>query len=85
MTMKYKGVSKSFRTGGLDRELQMVQISATRCSFIAILLVSLVSFAAITFCVASQRVFNVVSVYFVIDSVQKRMDTPSYHQRYGRK
>jgi hypothetical protein len=28
-----------------------------------------VGFAAITFCVASQRVFVVVSVYFVIDSV----------------
>jgi hypothetical protein len=37
-----------------------------------------VSFAAIAFCVASQRVFVVVSVYFVIDSVQKLLDTPSY-------
>jgi hypothetical protein len=33
----YNGVSKSFRTGGLERELQMVQLSATRCSCIAIL------------------------------------------------
>jgi hypothetical protein len=33
-----------------------------------------VSFAAITLCVASQRVF----VYFVIDSVRKLLDTPSY-------
>jgi hypothetical protein len=39
------------------------------CNFIAILLVSLVSFTAITLCVASQRVFIVV--YFVIDSVLK--------------
>jgi hypothetical protein len=39
---------KSFRTGRLERELQMVQLSATRCSYIAILWVSLVSFAAIT-------------------------------------
>jgi len=31
------GVSKSFRTGCLERELQMVQLSATRCSCIAIL------------------------------------------------
>jgi hypothetical protein len=53
----YEGVSKSFRTGRLERELQMVQLSATRCSCIAILRVSLVSFAAITFCVASQQVF----------------------------
>jgi hypothetical protein len=36
-----------------------------------------VSFAAITFCVASQRVLVVV-VYFVIDSVRKLLDTPSY-------
>jgi hypothetical protein len=37
-----------------------------------------VSLAAITLCVASQRVFIVVSVYFVIDSVRKLLDTPSY-------
>jgi hypothetical protein len=37
-----------------------------------------VNFAAITHCVASQRVFIVVSVYFVIDSVRKLLDTPSY-------
>jgi hypothetical protein len=73
-----EGVSKSFRTGRMERELQMVQLSATRCSCIAILWVSLVSFAAITLCVASQRVFIVVSVYFVIDSVRKLLDTPSY-------
>jgi hypothetical protein len=72
----YEGVSKSFGTGRLDRELQMVQLSATRCSCIAIFLVSIVSFAAITLCVASQRVFIVVSVYFVIDSVRKLLDTP---------
>jgi hypothetical protein len=36
-----------------------------------------VSFAAITLCVASQRVFVIV-VYFVIDSVRKLLDTPSY-------
>jgi hypothetical protein len=45
----YEGVSKSFRTGRLARELQMVQLSATRCSCIATLWVSLSSFAAITF------------------------------------
>jgi hypothetical protein len=36
-----------------------------------------VSFAAITLCVSSQRVFIVV-VYFVIDSVRKLLGTPSY-------
>jgi hypothetical protein len=73
-----EGVSKSFRTGRLERKLQIVQLSATRCSCIAILCVSLVSFAAITLCVASERVFIVVSLYFVIDSVRKLLDTPSY-------
>jgi hypothetical protein len=37
-----------------------IQLSATRCTCIAVLLVSLVSFAAKTLCVASQRVFIVV-------------------------
>jgi uncharacterized membrane protein len=39
-----------------------------------------VSFAAITLYVASQQVFIVVFVYFVIDSVRKFLDTPSYTQ-----
>jgi hypothetical protein len=62
----YEGVSKSFRTGRLEQKLQMIQLSATRCSCIAILWASLVSFAAITLCVAFQRVFIVVSVYFLM-------------------
>jgi hypothetical protein len=37
-----------------------------------------VSFAAITLCVASQRVIPKVSLYFVIDSVRKLLDTFSY-------
>jgi hypothetical protein len=74
----YEGITKCFRTGRLEREMQMVQLSATRCSCIAILWVSLVSFAAITLCVASQRVFVVVGVYFIIDSVRELLDTPSY-------
>jgi hypothetical protein len=37
------------------------------------------SFAAITLCVASQReIVVVIVVYFVIDSVRKVSDTPSY-------
>jgi hypothetical protein len=71
-THKHEGVSKSFRTFLLERELQMVHLSATRCSCIAILWVSPVCFAAITLYVASQRVFIVVSVYFVIGSVRSR-------------
>jgi hypothetical protein len=74
----YEGVSKSFRTGRLERGLHMVQLSTTRCSCIAILWVSLVSFAAITLHFASQRVFIFVNIYFVIDSVRKRLYTHSY-------
>jgi hypothetical protein len=33
----YEAVSESARTGHLERELQMVQLSVTRCSCIAIL------------------------------------------------
>jgi uncharacterized membrane protein len=39
-----------------------------------------VTFAAITLCVASQRVFIVVVVCFVIDSVRNILDTLSYMQ-----
>jgi hypothetical protein len=56
----YEGVSKSFRTGHLERELQMVQLSAARCSCIAILWVSLVSLAAIILCVASQVFITII-------------------------
>jgi hypothetical protein len=63
---KYEGVSQILRTGHLERELQMVQLSATRCSYIAILRVSPVSSAAITLHVASQRIIPKVSVYFVL-------------------
>jgi hypothetical protein len=77
----YEGISKSFRTGRLERELQILRLSATRCSCIAILWVILVSFATITF--ASQPVVIIVIVviiiYFVIDSVRKLFDTPSYN------
>jgi hypothetical protein len=51
--INYEGVSKSFRTGRPVRELQMIQLSATTCSCIAILWVSLVRFTTTTLCVAS--------------------------------
>jgi len=82
MSGEYECVPKSFRTGRLERELQIIQLSATRCNCIVILWVSLVSFAAITLCVASQREFIVALVYFVIDSVRKLLDTPSYQFRF---
>jgi hypothetical protein len=60
--MNHEGVSKSFRTGRLEQELQMVQLSATRYSYTATFWVSLVSFAAVTLCVTSQRVFIFIVV-----------------------
>jgi hypothetical protein len=41
-----------------------------------------VSFAAIILCFASQRAVPKVSVHFVIDSVRKPLDTPSYSGVY---
>jgi hypothetical protein len=37
-----------------------------------------VSFVVIALCVVSQPVFIVAVVYFVIDSVRKLLDIPSY-------
>jgi hypothetical protein len=65
----YEGISKSFRIGRLARELQMAQLSATRCSCIAIFWVSLVSFAAITLCVASQRLLLLLLLLLLLISL----------------
>jgi hypothetical protein len=54
----------------------MMQLSGTRCSCVPILWVSLVSFAAITLCVASQRVIAKDKCIFLYDSVRKLLDTP---------
>jgi hypothetical protein len=62
--------------------MQMIQLSATRCSCIAILRVSLVSFAAIILCVASQRVFIVV-VYFVTTQSGNFWILPRIWRRVG--
>jgi hypothetical protein len=59
----------------------MLKLSTTRCSCMAILRISLVSFTAIALCVASQRGFIVVVVvvvYFDIDSVRKLLNTLPY-------
>jgi len=61
----FEGVSKSLRTSRLERELQMIQHCSTRCSCVAILWVTLVSFVAKTLCVASQRVFIVVDFIMI--------------------
>jgi hypothetical protein len=78
--LTYEGVSESFRTGRLEQELQMVQLSATRYRCIAILRVSLVSFAAITLCVVSQRVLVVV-VYFVMTQTGKILAKSSHTEQ----
>jgi hypothetical protein len=82
----YEGVSKSFQIGLMEEVLQMLQLSATRCSCIAVLWVGLVSFAAITFCVASQRMFIVV--YFVMTQfgnlwIHSCILKPSYYRHIG--
>jgi hypothetical protein len=63
----YKGVSKSFRTGHLEWELQTVQLSATRCNCITILWV----LPPYPLCCFS-------SVHFYCFSVQKLLDTTLY-------
>jgi hypothetical protein len=75
---KILGCTQRFPDWPPGARLQMVQLFATRCSCIAILWVSLLSFAAITLYVASQRVIPKVSVYLFIDSIRKLLDTPSY-------
>jgi hypothetical protein len=80
--MNIRGCAQKFTDWQPEPELQMVQFSATRCNCIAILWVILVSFVAINHCVASQRVFIVVIVYFVIEWVRELFDIPSF--MYGR-
>jgi len=60
--------------------IRLVQLSAIRWCGITILWTSIVSFAVIILCVASQRVFVVIFavVYFFMNSVRKFLDTPSY-------
>jgi hypothetical protein len=74
----YEGYPNVFGLVALNENFKL---SSTRCSCIAILEVNPVSFAAMTLCVVSQLVFTVVSVYFIIDSVRKLLDTPSYFLR----
>jgi hypothetical protein len=59
-------------------QLYFTFASAPSCNCIAILWVSLVSFAAITLRVASQWIIPKLSVCFVVDSIRKLLDTPSY-------
>jgi hypothetical protein len=74
--IRVRGCIQKFLDWPPGATMQVVGLSATKCSCIAILWVSLVRFAAITLYVTSQRVFIVVSVRFVTDSVRKLLDTP---------
>jgi hypothetical protein len=51
------------KVSGLASWIEKCEWYSTRCSCISILCVSLVSFAAITLCVASERVIPKVSIY----------------------
>jgi hypothetical protein len=74
----HEGVFKSFRTGRLERELQMVQLSATRCSCIAILWSQYSEFCRHNpLCCFSTSVYY--CCLFRYDSVRKLLDTPSYN------
>jgi hypothetical protein len=58
----------------------MVQLSANRCSCIAILSFSLVSLSAITLCVASQRLFVVVVlvVFLLLFFIRYRLSPETF-------
>jgi hypothetical protein len=75
----YEGLSKIFRTGSLEQDLQTVQLSATRCNCIAILWVSLVSFVAKPFVLLLNEclllLLLLLLLLFVIDSVRQLLDT----------
>jgi hypothetical protein len=75
---EYESVSKSFRTGRLERELQMEQLSAIRCSCTAILWVSVVSFAAIILCVAFNEQYQRYAYTALSTQSGNFLDTPSY-------
>jgi hypothetical protein len=73
----YEGVSKSFWTSRLKRELQMVQFSATRWNCIAILWLSLVSFAAMTICVESRDSSVVIALGYGLHDRNSRVRFPA--------
>jgi len=78
-TCLYEDVSKSFRTGYLERDCKWYSSLPLGAVVSLFLSVSLVSFAATALYIASERVFIFVSIYFFIDSVRNLLDTPSYN------
>jgi hypothetical protein len=79
--LSYEGVYKSFRTGRLERELQVVQLFATRCSCIAIMWVSSSEFChhKLLYCFSTTVYF--CCCLFRYDSVRELFGTPSYAYR----
>jgi hypothetical protein len=73
----YEGLSKSFRTGRLEREMRMVQLSATTRSSIASLWVSLVSFTAITLCVKSRESSASIALGYRLEDRGSRVRFPA--------
>jgi len=67
--------------------MQLVQLSATRCSYITILSVSLVSFTAITLCVPSQRVLLMLLLstqsgnFWIHPRTPEDLDTPAKYRQ----
>jgi len=61
------------------RGLQMVQLYASKCFYVAILWVILVSFAVISFCIASQRVFIIIIIIIVVISLWLSPETFGYN------
>jgi hypothetical protein len=71
-------VSKSFRTGRLERELQLVQISATRCNCIAVWWVLLPNPLCCFLTSVCCCCCCCCCCWFRYDPVRKLLDTPSY-------
>jgi hypothetical protein len=73
-------MSKNFRTDHLKRELQMVHLSATRCSCFAILWVSLANSSVLTHCYFSSVYFCCCCLFRYGHSPEV-LDTPAYFLR----
>jgi len=81
----YEGVSKHFWAGRLERELQIIQLTLGAVYWYFVCQSSefcghnaLCCFSSSVCCVVVVVVVVVVIVYFVIASVQKLLDIPSY-------
>jgi len=74
----YEGVPKSFRTGRLERELQMIQLSVTRCSLYSYFVSQSSEFCRHNPLCRLSTSFYCCRRIFRCDSVRKLLDKPSY-------